>query len=210
MRGKMLLKRENGDQGDERDQTSINWPLNQCEAASFSAHCPAQPRFLIKGGGMWPSPFCPCCFRHGEAEFPTEPSNELMLYSCWRKGDATRQKLQLRWASHTDLGEYKHTCTHILQHICSIFHKMEMYEKGFEGKSATSFPQFPHACTKSLKIMYRNSQRWKQIHQYIDLLIYNSLQRWINYTVLSKMTASLVSAGSQSADWTFKKLSVSP
>lgn len=52
LRGKMLLKRENGDQWDERDQTSINWPLNQCETASFSAHCQALPRFLIKAGGM--------------------------------------------------------------------------------------------------------------------------------------------------------------
>lgn len=50
LRGKMLLKRKNGDQGDERDQTSINWPLSQLEAASFSAHCQAQARFLIKGG----------------------------------------------------------------------------------------------------------------------------------------------------------------
>lgn len=47
LRDKMLLKRENGDQGDERDQTSINWPLNRCEAASFSAHCQAEARFLI-------------------------------------------------------------------------------------------------------------------------------------------------------------------
>lgn len=45
------VKGENGDHGDEKDQTSINWPLNHCETASFSAHCQALPRFLIKAGG---------------------------------------------------------------------------------------------------------------------------------------------------------------
>lgn len=142
----------------------------------FNQRCSVCVCVGVGWGGSWCS-LCHSVHTASEMEKWSFPQ-KLAMSSYFTLADGKVMQLDRNLSydeHHTHTWDSINTCTQVLQHICSVFHKMEMYEKGFEGKSAKSRPIWVTASTYIQVGREIDGDRNTSVHRFVYNLNVNEL-----------------------------------